>query len=222
MLLSSASSAVLLNGSLGRGIPHRRGLQQGDPLSPLLFIQGINPLQRIMQLATELGILSPLPVHEAKIRMSLYADDAIMFIKPDVGELDSALRILHEFGSAMGLKINMAKCSIAPIRCQAIDLDATLAPFTGERVSFPIKYLGMPLCLGRLRYVHLQHVLNRARAHLASWKGRWVNAGGRWALVSSILSALPIFAMTALKLPPKFLEDFDRIRRNFLWDIEED
>jgi hypothetical protein len=57
-----------------------------------------------MQLATELGILSPLLVREAKLRMSLYTEDTVMFIKPDVGQLDSTLRILHEFGSATGLK----------------------------------------------------------------------------------------------------------------------
>jgi hypothetical protein len=53
-------------------------------------------------------------------------------------------------------------------------------------------------------------------------EGRWVNAGGWKALVSSVLSMLPLFAMTALKLPPKFLDNFDRIRRNFLWDIEDE
>jgi hypothetical protein len=36
-----------------------------------------------------------------------------------------------------------------------------------------------------------------------------------------MLSALPIFAMTALKIPPRFLKEFDKIRRNFIWDIEE-
>jgi hypothetical protein len=124
-----------------------------------------------MQLATELGILSPLLVREAKLWMSLYTDDTVMFIKLDVGKLDSTLRILHEFGSATGLKNQRGQMLVATIRCQDIDLDATLAPFASERVSFPIKYLGMPLCLGRLHYVHLQHVLDRACAHLASWKG---------------------------------------------------
>jgi hypothetical protein len=103
-----------------------------------------------------------------------------------------------------------------------VDLEDVLAPFSGERTSFPIRYLGMPLSLGRLRMVHLQHVLDRARSHLASWKGRWINAGGRQTLASSVLSALPIFAMTALKLPPKFIQEFDKIRRNFTWDIEEE
>jgi hypothetical protein len=82
--------------------------------------------------------------------------------------------------------------------------------------------LGMPLSLGRLRMVHLQHVLDRARSHLASWKGRWINTGGRQALASSVLSAIPVFAMTALKLPPKFIQEFDIIRCNCLWDIDEE
>jgi hypothetical protein len=63
--------------------------------------------------------------------------------------------------------------------------------------------------------------MDRAKSHLAAWKGRWINAGGRKALVSSVLSSLPIFAMTALKIPPRFLKEFDKIRRNFIWDIEE-
>ncbi|KAM0886584.1 hypothetical protein ACQ4PT_029658 [Festuca glaucescens] len=135
--------------------------------------------------------------------------------------MDMVLRILHMFGRVTGLHINMAKCSIAPIRCANINLETVLTPFVGEQVDFPIRYLGLPLCLGHLRHVHLQHVLDRARSHLASWKGRWVNAGGRKALVSSILSAWPIFAMIALRIPPRFLKEFDKLRRNFIWDIED-
>jgi hypothetical protein len=221
LLLSTTTSAVSLNGATGPPIFHRRGLRQGDPLSPLLFIIAINPLQKIFQIATASGFLSPLPVREANFRMSLYADDAIFFLNPVADELDMAFRILHCFGLATGLHINIAKCSVAPIRCDNVDLTSVLAPFTGERVSFPIRYLGLPLSLGRVRHVHLQHILDRARSHLASWKGRWINAGGRKALVSSVLSTLPIFALTVLKIPPSFLKEFDKIRRNFIWDIED-
>jgi hypothetical protein len=80
-----------------------------------------------------------------------------------------ALRILRCFGQAIGLQINMAKCSVAPIRCDNLDLDAVLASFAGNKVNFPIRYLGLPLCLGRIRHVHLQHILDRARSHLAGW-----------------------------------------------------
>ncbi|KAK1698221.1 hypothetical protein QYE76_014918 [Lolium multiflorum] len=69
LLLSSTTSAVSLNGATGPPIRHRRGLWQGDPLSPLLFIIAINPLQKLFQFATDLGLLSPLPVREAKFRI---------------------------------------------------------------------------------------------------------------------------------------------------------
>jgi hypothetical protein len=98
LLLSSASSAIMLNGVDGKHIKHRRGLRQGDPLSPLLFILAIDPLHRLLEKATCFGGLTPLPVREAKLRVSLYADDAIMFLNPSKQDMAAFLRILQAFG----------------------------------------------------------------------------------------------------------------------------
>ncbi|XP_010240795.1 uncharacterized protein LOC104585565 [Brachypodium distachyon] len=222
MLLSTASSSVLVNGTVGDIILHRRGLRQGDPLSPLLFILAIDPLQRLLLRATELGGLSPLPLLEASMRASLYADDAIIFINPIQQDVRCALNLIDEFGLASGLRINIGKCSVAPIRCSDIDLDNVLLTFAGIREAFPLRYLGLPLSLGRVKAVHLQHIIDRARARLAGWRGRWFNAGGRRALSNSVLGALPVFAMTALKLPKNFISSFDKIRRHFLWGVDDD
>ncbi|XP_024314545.1 uncharacterized protein LOC112270719 [Brachypodium distachyon] len=165
-------------------------------------------------------MLSPLPLREVSPRSSLYADDAIIFINPIRDEIATLLRILSEFGLATGLRINANKCSIAAIRCSGIDMDHVLQPFSGKRSSFPIRYLGLPLSLGRTGLAHLQHIIDRARAHFAGWRGRWINAGGRRALCSSVLSALPTYAMTALKLSKKFIVSLDKIRRRFIWGIE--
>jgi hypothetical protein len=215
------TSDVSLNGATGPPIRHQRGLQHGDPLSPLLFIIATNPLQKLFQIATDLGLLSPHPVHEAKFRISLYADDVVFFLNPIAEEIDVALRILRCFGHSTGLQINIAKCSVTPIRCDNLDMDAVFASFAGKQVNFPIRYLELPLCLGRIHHVHLQHIMDRARSQLASWKGRWINAGGRKALVSSVLSTQPIFALKVLKIPSSFLKEFGILRRNFIWDIED-
>ena len=166
LLFSSAHSSVLLNGVPGERINHARGLRQGDPLSPYLFILAIDALQRILDIATEDGILSPLRGKYAKLRLSLYADDAVIFLNP-VQEVRALLSIREQFGNVSGLKLNLAKCMVAPIRCLGIDVDHILEPFAGQKVSFPIRYLGLPITLGRLKLVHLQNVLDRAKTKMA-------------------------------------------------------
>jgi len=109
LLFRSAHSSVLLNGVPGERISHARGLRQGDPLSPYLFILAIDALQRILDIATEDGILSPLRGRYAKLRLSLYADDAIIFLNLVQGEVAALFNILEQFGNASGLKLNLAK-----------------------------------------------------------------------------------------------------------------
>jgi hypothetical protein len=85
--LASATSRVLLNGDPGPPIWHARGPRQGDPLSPMLFILAIDPLQRILSLATQHGILRPIRSRSASCRVSIYADDAGTFDNPVKEEL---------------------------------------------------------------------------------------------------------------------------------------
>lgn len=72
-LLSSSSSQILLNGCSGEVIYyHRRGLRQGDPLSPMLFVLVRDVLNIMVQRASEEGILQPLSSRFLHHRISLY------------------------------------------------------------------------------------------------------------------------------------------------------
>jgi hypothetical protein len=80
--LWGTSSAFLLNGQPGRRIRHQRGVRQGDPLSPMLFLLAMEPLHKLFHYAQNTGALSYLHPNCAGFRMSLYVDDAAVFISP--------------------------------------------------------------------------------------------------------------------------------------------
>uniref|UniRef100_A0A8I6YTB5 Reverse transcriptase domain-containing protein n=1 Tax=Hordeum vulgare subsp. vulgare TaxID=112509 RepID=A0A8I6YTB5_HORVV len=135
MLLCTASSAVLLNGATGCYFTHQRGLRQGDSLSPLLFIIAIDTLHRLLEKATELQAIAPLPGRGIPLRVSLYADDAVIFANPAAEEIIALMAILRDFGRASGLLINPCKSTVAPIRCNGVDLHHILAAFGGKVVE---------------------------------------------------------------------------------------
>jgi hypothetical protein len=81
-LLSLASTCVLLNGSPSDAMCHARGLRQGDPLSPMLFLLVMEVLNAMIRKADEWNLLEKLGVRAIPYRTSMYADDLILFTKP--------------------------------------------------------------------------------------------------------------------------------------------
>jgi hypothetical protein len=108
-LFSTASSRVILNGIPGKDISHGRGLRQGDPLSPLLFDIAIDPLQRILEKATVYGLMHEMPGGLQGPRVSLYADDAAIFLTPTEHDVSTLASILQSFGEVSGIVTNVAK-----------------------------------------------------------------------------------------------------------------
>ena len=217
LILSTTTSRVLLNGIPGKEIIHGRGLRQGDPLSPLLFDLAIDTLPKILELATESGLLHPLPGHFFKSRISLYADDAVIFLQPSAHDVNNLAALLHNFGEVTGLMTNVEKSSVTPIRCADIDLNGILTNFPAALSQFPIKYLGLPLSLGRLRRIDLQPYIDKVASRLNPWKSKFLNRAGCEALVKSVLTALPVFLLTVIRVDKAILKAFDKLRRSMLW-----
>lgn len=102
----------------------------------MLFILAMEPLNRLLELATAKGLLSPIKNKMAKLRMSLYADDATVFVNPVREEVQVVAEILTIFGNASGLITNMGKCVVYPIRCDDINLDEVMEGFQCPIKSF--------------------------------------------------------------------------------------
>jgi hypothetical protein len=147
----------------------------------------------------------------------MYADDAVIFLKPITRDADNFKRILSNFGEVTGLQTNLRKMSVTPISCDRIDLDTILANLPLTRASFPIKYLGLPLTPRRLRKIDFQRLVDKAAGKLSTWNGRNLTQAGRASLVKSVLSSHPVYLLTVLKPMKEILLELDKFRRRFLW-----
>jgi hypothetical protein len=75
--------------------------------------------------------------------VSLYADDVVVFAKPERAELLVVRGVLDCFGEASGLKVNFAKSSVTPIQCPEAAMDVVHDSLPCQVVSFPSTYLGL-------------------------------------------------------------------------------
>ena len=107
----------------------------------------MDTLQKLFQRAREDGSLSTLRGRHARLRLSLYADDAVVFVNPiNKEDVDMVVQIMQFFGDATGLRINLEKSSVAAIRCQGIDLDHVLSAFPGHGWLSRLPILEFQLC----------------------------------------------------------------------------
>jgi hypothetical protein len=142
ILLSSASMQVLLNGKPGPVIWHRRGLRQGEPLSPQLFDLAVDTLGRLFKHATELGILRQLhPVALPLCRRRNHVCQA------QAGDIKVVQRVLELFGHASGLHINYTKSTATLIRCDPNEVTPMVVQLGCLVVALPLTYLGIPLTI---------------------------------------------------------------------------
>jgi hypothetical protein len=132
----------------------------------MLFILAMEPLQRILDKATHVGLLNPAGADPIKFRTSLYADDAALFVRPTLADVTNVHGLLQAFGDATGLKINLQKSQLFPRRCTELDLTPLINNFQGQLGQFPCKYVGLSLHIGRTRRADEQALIDKIGARL--------------------------------------------------------
>ncbi|CAA7022568.1 unnamed protein product [Microthlaspi erraticum] len=112
--ISSVSYQVLLNGEAKGHIQPTRGLRQGDPLSPFLFIILTEALVAQIRGAEEEGRLTGLKIarNSPPISHLIFADDSLFFCKADTAQCAELKRIIESYGQASGQLLNASKSSV--------------------------------------------------------------------------------------------------------------
>ncbi|KAM0906298.1 hypothetical protein ACQ4PT_016861 [Festuca glaucescens] len=166
---------------------------------------------------SEVRTLQPLRDAPIRFRVSLYADDATIFVGPSPQGIIAITTILTCFDGATGLKTNLTKMEIFPVRCDEDQIAAAIHIFLAKQGSFPCIYLGLPLHFARLKVVSFQLLIDKIGARLAGWKGKHFTRAGRVGLARSVLSSMVTYYLTIFILPKWVLRRIDKIRRNFIW-----
>ncbi|XP_062099887.1 uncharacterized protein LOC133805743 [Humulus lupulus] len=210
--------SLLLNGSLHGFFASKRGLRQGDPISPLLFVLGLEYLSRIM---SKVGSLPGFKYHNKcsnlKLNHLCFADDLLIFCNGDFVSIMLMLRGLKLFSSSSGLFPNAEKTAIY---CHGISdavVERVLAASGFTRSYLPFRYLGIPICSKRISAAYCQCIVEKMTSRIRSWSTRNLSYMGRVTLINSVLISMHSYWAQIMILPKQLIKDVEAICRAFLW-----
>ncbi|GJR23342.1 RNA-directed DNA polymerase, eukaryota, reverse transcriptase zinc-binding domain protein [Tanacetum coccineum] len=128
---SSFRASGLANGSPTSEFSIKRGLRQGDPLSPFLCILVMEGLHNALSTAVSSGLIRGVKFGSPEVTIAhlFYADDVIIITKWNANDLDTIIRVLQVFYLASGLKINIQKSNIYGIGVSDVDVSSMASNF---------------------------------------------------------------------------------------------
>lgn len=209
------SSQIILNGLLGRKIHLKRGVRQGDPLSPLLFILAMDFLTRWLDKLVANGTWQ-LPFQNMRPCL-LYADDTLFFIKPETRQIQALKIVLLAFKEISGLSVNMDKSEMLFATEQEQRYDHLVNLLGCKKGTFPFTYLGLPLSNKKLPRSAYMPLIQKVNNRLQGWATNHLSIAGRLILINAVLSSIPTYFMSVFKLPAWVINEIDKTRRKFLW-----
>ncbi|KAL4367634.1 hypothetical protein GQ457_05G022460 [Hibiscus cannabinus] len=189
------SSRVRVRGALSAAFRPRRGLRQGDRLSPFLFLFCSEGLSAALTAAQHEG-------HLPGVRASKHGP-------PD---------ILSTYSSVSGQKVNFSKSTayFSP-RTPSAQWVAVHEALGVQEVDDPGIYLGVPLLIGKNKYAAFGHYRDKVDTRVSKWSNLLLSFSGREVLIKSIAQALPQYVMSCYLLPCSLVEEMSRSIRRFWW-----
>ncbi|GLT58567.1 hypothetical protein SLA2020_314490 [Shorea laevis] len=218
--VSSTTISILVNGNRTDALLPSRGIRQGDPISPYLFILCMEYLS--IKLTNDMAAGKWKGSKAGKRGPTLshifFADDLIFVGKATLTNAQYLKDTLDFFCARSGQMVNNAKSKILFSSNVDQNIRDNICYTLGYQQTNELgKYLGIPISAKRCSKANCQFILDKIRSKLSGWKTKFFSIAGRATLVSSVLASIPNYFMQVMWLPSSIHKEIDRISRNFLW-----
>jgi hypothetical protein len=217
--VSGGSVAIKVNDDIGHYFQTKKGLRQGDTLSPILFNIVNDMLAIMIERAKSDGLFEGVipPLVDGDLSILQYVEDTILFMEHDLEKAKNLKLILSAFEHLSGLKINFHKIELF---CFGEVLDhahSYVELFACNQGQFLIRYLGISIHFRRLTNAEWKIVEERLQLRLSSWKGKLLSIGGRLILINSVMYNMVLYMLPFFLLPKGVLNRLDFFRSRFFW-----
>lgn len=216
LLYSSPKAAVVTNKVCSQYFPLSRGTRQGCPLSPLLFVLAIEPLSiKLRSLPSIQGIRRM----DADYKISLYADDLLIYLTDPSVCTPVILNTLGDFSKFSGYKINYSKSVCFPINDKHHTIREADLPFSVSESGF--KYLGINITptFSGLYEGNFTPLLGKLKSDLQRWSTIYLSLAGKINCIK--MNVLPrflyLFQSIPIFLPKSFFRSLDGLILSFVW-----
>ena len=171
-----------------------RGIKQGDPIAPFLFLL----IMQTMALYIKKYNFRGIKLDGEELKCCQLADDTTIFLQNE-GEMEKVLQCLNVFSQVSGLRINIKKCDLFPLK----DKPADLTEICEIPVKDVVSYLGIKICKNQEERAKLNFIplLERMGKKFDSWLGRDLSLYGRVLLSKSEGLSRLIYGAMALDVP---------------------
>ncbi|CAN1150401.1 LINE-1 retrotransposable element ORF2 protein [Linum perenne] len=212
--------SVLINGNPTDNFEPTRGIRQGDPISPFLFIILTNSLSFLLEKGIQEGKLKGLQLNKRCPTLThvLFADDTIIFGEASVRDAINIKETMEKYANLTGQTINNEKSAIMFSRHTPQPLKERVKGCLGLQSTIQFgKYLGVPSEWGRSKKEVFHYLIERMENLGQSWKSLSLSHGGKETLLKAVYQSIPTYIMSCFLLPKDLTNKMDARLSAFFW-----
>ena len=219
-ILKNGTVSVKINNTTGPYFQSHKGVRQGDPLSPYLFLICAEALSNMLQVEENNGTLIWVKVCREAPQIShlLFADDSLILMRADGPNVACLRRVLDDYCTSSSQLVSEAKSSIyfspnTPVEekvviCQQLNINTE---------ALNDEYLGLPSMVGTDRSDSFEYLIDRVNQVMIGWKEKLLSTGGKATLIKVVAQAMPVFAMSVFKIPKKICKGMTDAISKYWW-----